>query len=82
MPARLSCTGRIRAMPKGDIELPTERRRDPALPAKRFTAADGADALEMDLNPLPDWGRKLLGQETRKAKQDRWAARRVANRRR
>lgn len=63
-------------MPKGDIDLPTERRRDPTLGPKRATVAEGADALEMDLNPLPDWGRKLLGQETRGAKQARWAARR------
>lgn len=69
-------------MPKGDIDLPRERRRDPRLGFRRTTAAEGADALQLDLNPLPDWARKVVGMETSVAKKARWQQRSLSRGRR
>lgn len=62
-------------MPKGDIDLPRQRARDPRLGPKRLSATEAMDVLQMDLDPRPDWLRKAFGGETRAAKQARWKAR-------
>lgn len=67
-------------MPKGDIDLPREgRRRDPRLP-KRLSVAEGMEALQMDLDPRPDWLRKAFGGETRAERQTRWQKARAQTR--